>query len=92
MSRPGSPSSAGQVRIPSPVFGRVVGIGDAALFYSGRRALVVEDAHELREYLRSPLPVVCVLAEEHLPLVSALDFHIVDRVGTRLIISNTRAP
>lgn len=75
-----------------PVFGRVVGVGDAALFYTGRRALVVPDAPTLRDYLSSPEPVVCVLAEEHLPLVSELDYHVLERVGTRLIISNAPAP
>jgi 4-amino-4-deoxy-L-arabinose transferase-like glycosyltransferase len=77
---------------PIPVFGRVVGVVDAALFYSGRDAFEVPDASYLRDYLRSAEPVVCVLAEAHLPLVSALDFHIVERVGTRLIISNVEAP
>ncbi len=76
---------------PIPVFGRIVGVVDAALFYSGRHALEVPDASYLRDYLRTPEPVVCVLAEEHLPLVRTLDFHVVDRVGTRLIISNVPA-
>jgi hypothetical protein len=39
-----------------------------------------------------PGPVLCVHAEAHLPLVSALEHRVVDRVGTRLIRSNVAAP
>jgi 4-amino-4-deoxy-L-arabinose transferase-like glycosyltransferase len=77
---------------PVAFFGRIVGIGDAALFYSGRRGFVLREARDLRAYLRAREPVVCVLAEAHLSRVSGIDFHVVERAGTRLIISNVPAP
>ena len=74
---------------PIPVYPRVVGIADAAVFYTGRRARALGHPAELRDHLASPEQVFCLIRTKHIDDAQALGpAHIVYREGNRVIITN----
>ena len=71
-------------------FRKIVGVGDSALFYTGRTGRIVRDAEELREYLAAEERVYCLVKTDDLDRAgrAADAYHVVHREGGRILISN----
>lgn len=65
---------------------------DSALFYTNRRALVLDTTQQLMDYLASPQRVFCVIEKESLDKLEKLDemAYVIDHEGDKLIISNRK--
>lgn len=77
---------------PIPFFKRVIGIGDSTLFYTDRRAVIVE-RWEIADYMRADERVYLVAEDRHIDDVIHEDgvtpnWVTVGRFGTRQLLSN----
>jgi 4-amino-4-deoxy-L-arabinose transferase-like glycosyltransferase len=77
---------------PIPFYRRVVGVGDSALFYTGRRGLIVAPP-DLKDFLASDDPAYCVISQKHFARLGEQgeQLQVIHREGNRLILSNRSA-
>jgi 4-amino-4-deoxy-L-arabinose transferase-like glycosyltransferase len=70
-------------------------IRESVLFYSGRRAVVLETREELSDYLGRPQPVFCLISVKTLDKIKQVlrsPCYIVDQEGFFTLISNKKPP
>jgi 4-amino-4-deoxy-L-arabinose transferase-like glycosyltransferase len=67
-------------------------LGDSALFYTNRRAIVFRTPQELKDYLASERRVFCVIEKEHYRRLENLEkmTYVLGQEGRKLLISNKR--
>ncbi|MBW2056592.1 MAG: glycosyltransferase family 39 protein [Deltaproteobacteria bacterium] len=65
---------------------------DSALFYTDRKALVLDTPQQLMDYLASPKRVFCIIEKESLDELEKLGQmpYVIDQEGDKLIISNRK--
>ena len=74
------------------VFYRV--LRDSALFYTNRKALVLRNPQQLKDYLASNQRVYCIIRRGAFESIENLEkiVYIIGQEGNRLIISNQKSP
>ena len=68
---------------------------ESVVFYSGRRAVVIEKKEELASFLSSPQPVFCLISIKTLDKIRQVlhsPCYIVDQEGYFALISNRKPP
>jgi 4-amino-4-deoxy-L-arabinose transferase-like glycosyltransferase len=66
-------------------------IKESALFYTHRKARVLERPDELKDYLASDKKVYCIITRKKLARLSLMPY-VVARQGDKLLISNSKSP
>jgi 4-amino-4-deoxy-L-arabinose transferase-like glycosyltransferase len=66
-------------------------IKESALFYTHRKARVLEQPDELKAYLASDKKVYCIITRKKLARLSLMPY-VVARQGDKLLISNSKSP
>ena len=68
---------------------------ESVIFYSGRRAVVIETKEELAAYLSSPQPVFCLISIKTLDKIKQVlhsPYYLVDQEGYFALVSNRKPP
>jgi 4-amino-4-deoxy-L-arabinose transferase-like glycosyltransferase len=70
-------------------------IRESVIFYSGRRAVVIETKEELAAFLSSPQPVFCLISIKTLDKIKHMlhsPYYLVDQEGYFALVSNRKNP
>jgi 4-amino-4-deoxy-L-arabinose transferase-like glycosyltransferase len=75
---------------PIPMIYKVIGLGDTALFYTNRKAVILKKPAQIDAYLRSDDTVYCLMARRHAGDYVDLEtpFYVVADSLDRMVISN----
>jgi 4-amino-4-deoxy-L-arabinose transferase-like glycosyltransferase len=78
---------------PMAIYRRIHGIGDAALFYSGRTGVAIEDPPDLERFLADRRPVYCIVGDrywEDFPDALRERIEVLYHEGDKSVVTNRR--
>ncbi len=75
-------------------FGRIIGVGDSALFYTDRKAIKIDSPQKLARMLNSNAPRYCLAPDHTLYKFEPVEveIRIFDQIGNRVILTGREGP